>query len=448
MRATLFFRASCATCAFACGLAASARANPLDAFGFGSRQTAMAGAVSADVHDFSANYYNPAGLALAQRMELSIGYMNVDQSLKINGLDSGVDPVRGLVGGLVAPGVIAGIPFAFGFAIHLPDDRLSRVRAEQQDQPRWELYDNRNQRLYLAASLAVSPWPWLQLGGGLSFMSSTTGSINISGQLDIFQSDDSQVRHSVDADLTAIRYPEFGARITPTKDWAVAVVYRGQFSLSLDLNATLQGNISSLTTAYYDLQTTSVNNFLPQQVVLGNSWEPVKGLHASFDLTWVNWSAYVPPVSDVNVVLNIPAPKGGWPAGITPPTTPAPTAILPIVMHDRIVPRVGVEWRAFHADHWEGFVRGGYEYDKTPIGAQTGETNYIDRDRHAFSLGLGGRAVDLIPELPRDLRLDVHAQLSELPTGTTLKASPADFIGDYTAGGHIWNVGVTLTAGF
>ncbi len=448
MRARIKPFASSLACVFACAFASPARANPLDAFGFGSRETAMAGASSADVHDFSANYYNPAGLALARRLELSVGYMSVNHALKINGRDSGVDPVRGLVGGLVAPGVIAGVPFAFGFAIHLPDDRLSRVRAEQQDQPRWELYDNRNQRLYLAASLAVSPVPWLQIGGGLSFMSSTTGAIDISGQLDIFQTDNSQVRHSVDADLTAIRYPELGVRIAPAKNWAVAVVYRGQFSLSLDLNAKLRGNISGLTTAYYDLQTDSVNNFLPQQLVLGNSWEPVKGLRANFDLTWVNWSAYVPPVSDVSVVLNIPPPKGGWPANITPPTTPAPTTILPIAMHDRIVPRVGVEWRVFQSNHWEAFVRGGYEYDKTPIGAQTGETNYIDRDRHAFSLGLGGRAVDLIPELPRDLRLDVHAQLSELPTGTTTKASPVDYVGDYTAGGHIWNLGATLTAGF
>ena len=56
--------------------------------------------------------------------------------------------------------------------------------------------------------------------------------------------------------------------------------------------------------------------------------------------------------------------------------------------------------------------------------------------------------MDLIPELPRDLRLDVHAQLSELPTGTTTKASAADTVGEYTAGGTIWNVGATLTMGF
>ena len=64
------------------------------------------------------------------------------------------------------------------------------------------------------------------------------------------------------------------------------------------------------------------------------------------------------------------------------------------------------------------------------------------------TLGLGVRAMDLLAELPRDLRLDVHGQFSYLPTETTLKASAADLVGDYAAGGTIWNVGATLTMGF
>src|SRR3974390_2501681 len=76
-----------------------ARANPLDAFGFGSRETAMGGAVAADVRDFSAGYYTPAGLALAPGFELSAGYFRADHSLTMNGQSNGVDPVKGLVGG-------------------------------------------------------------------------------------------------------------------------------------------------------------------------------------------------------------------------------------------------------------------------------------------------------------------------------------------------------------
>jgi long-chain fatty acid transport protein len=448
MRRSRCIAAGAAAGVLALAFAGTAHANPLDPFGFGSRATAMGGAGAADVRDFSANYYNPAGLALAERPEISVGYMNVDHHLSINGQDSGVNPVRAMAAGIVAPGKLAGIPFAFGFGLHLPDDWISRVRALPQDQPRWELYDNRNQRLFLSANLAVSPWPWLQIGGGASFMSSTTATLDITGQANIFTPEQSQLRSAVSADLTAVRYPQAGVRVALSKKVALALVYRGQFSLDLDLKATIRGNISGLTTALYDFTTNSVNNFLPQQVVVGGAWDLTRDFRLDLDVTWVNWSAYVPPVADVQVSLNIPAPSGGWPAGITPPTTPAPTVIVPIVMHDRVVPHLGFEWRAVDARNWTGFVRGGYEYDQSPIGAQTGLTNYVDRDRHAFSFGFGVKATDLLAELPHELRLDVHGQFSYLPTETTLKSDPADLVGDYSAGGTIWNMGATLTMGF
>jgi long-chain fatty acid transport protein len=171
-------------------------------------------------------------------------------------------------------------------------------------------------------------------------------------------------------------------------------------------------------------------------------------VHADLDLTWVNWSAYVAPTAATNVTLSIPPPAGGWPPTITPPTAPTPTVVVPIHMRDTVVPHLGVEVRAFDVPKWQVLVRAGYEYDKTPIPPQTGETNYVDRDRHAFSFGLGVRARDLLAELPRDLRVDGHAQLSVLPTSTTTKADASDLVGEYTAGGTMWNVGGTLTMGF
>jgi len=425
-----------------------AHANPPDTYGFGSRETAMGNAAAADAHGVSANYYNPANLARSRGLELSLGYFRADHSLAMNGQDTGVDPVKGINGGLVIPGTLLGIPFAFGLGLHLPDDRLSRVRALRQEQPRWELYDNRNQRLYLAANLAIEPFPWLQIGGGLSFMSSTKGSLDITGSANVLRPDDSQLRHEVDADLTAIRYPQAGVRVALSDRIAMAAVYRGEFQLGLDLSAHLAGDISGLTTALYELETHSVNNFLPQQAVLGGSWLLTDDVRASFDATWMNWSAYVPPVARLDVVLDIPPPPGGWPATITPPQTPAPTRIEPLRMHDRIIPHFGGEWRVLKTARFQGFVRAGYEYSKTPIEPQTGLTNYVDRDRHTFSLGLGVTARDLAKELPAAVSLDVHAALSELIEATTRKANPADFVGDYTAGGHIVNLGAMLTVAF
>ncbi len=429
----------------------AARANPLDTFGFGSRETAMGGAVSADVHDFSAGYYNPAGLAHSP-FEIAIGYFRAVHDLRTNGKNNNVDPVAGLSGGLVVPGKVLGFPVAFGLALHLPDDRISRVRALRQEEPRWELYDNRNQRLYLAANVAISPWPWLEVGGGVCFMSATEGRLDITGEANLLNVSQSELRHEVSADLTAVRYPQLGVRVKVGRRAALALVYRGQFSLDLDLSARLQGDISlgaqPLTSAYYALQEHSVDAFLPQQVVLGSSFELTPALHANLDLTWINWSAYESPVADLKVNLDIPPPAGGWPAGITPPTVPAPTQLVPLVLHDRIVPHLGVEWRAVRVGKWDGLVRAGYEFQKSPIEPQTGVTNYIDRDRHSVSLGLGVRVASPAAVLPGDVRLDLHAQLSILPEEVTAKADPADLVGDYTAGGFIWNLGTTLSVGF
>ena len=426
-------------------LPATAAANPLDTFGFGSRETAMGSAMSADVRGWSSTYYNPAALARSRGLELGVGYFRADHTLEINGADNGVDPVKGFNGGLVAPGNLFGIPFAFGLAVHLPDDRISRVRALRQEQPRWELYDNRNQRLYLAANLAIEPFRWLWIGGGLSFMSSTRGRLDISGRANVFSPDSSSIRHEVDADLTAVRYPQFGARVALGDRVALAAVYRGEFQLGLDLTAHLNGDISGLTTALYDLHTVSVNNFLPQQVVLGGAWDITDDLKATCDFTWINWSAYVAPVAKLDVVLDIPPPAGGWPSTIQPPQAPAPTRIVPLTMHDRVNPRLGVEWRALSLRKVEGFVRGGYEWAKSPIDAQSGLSNYIDRDRHTMSVGLGTTLHDLARELPGALSIDAHFQYSALIEETTLKDSPADYVGDYTAGGHIINVGLTTT---
>ena len=95
--------------------------------------------------------------------------------------------------------------------------------------------------------------------------------------------DDSQLRHEVDADLTAIRYPQAGMRVALSDRVALAAVYRGEFQLGLDLSAHLSGDISGLTTALYELETHSVNNFLPQQAVLGGSWLVTDDVRASFD---------------------------------------------------------------------------------------------------------------------------------------------------------------------
>ena len=77
-------------------LSGRALAQPMDTYGLGSRSIAMGGAVTADVQDYSANYYNPAGLVRGSALRLGIGWFGAVHDLQVNGLSSNVDPMHGM----------------------------------------------------------------------------------------------------------------------------------------------------------------------------------------------------------------------------------------------------------------------------------------------------------------------------------------------------------------
>ncbi len=380
--------------------------------GFGSRETALAGGVSADVSDFTANYYNPAGLARARGPGIGIGYFRTDARITSQGQESSTGS-GGLTGGLVAPGRLFGRPVALGLGLH---------------------------SLYLAANVAVSPWDWLQIGGGLAFISATRARLNITGSADIFRTTESQLRHEVDTDLTAVRYPQAGVRVALSDRVALALVYRGQYKLGVDISARVTAGISGLTTARYEYDNQTVNDFLPQQVVLGGAWTVTDALRVLGDATWENYSARDTP-DEPRVSLDIPAPRGGWPPNIAPPSIPPTTAgasTLPTPWKDRVVPRVGIELRVLDTGRFQGFVRGGYEFGRSITGRPD------DPSRHAASFGLGARLVRPASFLPGEVRLDTHVRLS-VPLTTPRAAPDAGSCTDDETVGRSTNIGATLS---
>jgi long-chain fatty acid transport protein len=453
-----------AAAAFACvvvAFAPAASAHEPDSYGFGSRASAMGGAVAGDVRDFTAGYYNPAGLVAARGTELSIGYVAAQNHLAIDGQDAKVPGVHGLVGGLVAPGTLFGVPFAFGLAVHLPDTGLSRIHARKQEVPRWELYDDRSSILFLAVNLAIRPVKWLDLGGGVAFLAATRGRFSIAGTANVLAPYESQLRHEVDADLTAIRYPQAGARVTLGDLGAIGLVYRGQSRLRLELDAHLGGNVDFagvVVPLTYDLEAITVAGFLPQQVVLGASFAKVENLRVNVDLAWVNWAAYESPTARTTAHLAATVPAG---ASVTLPKDPKPTAVAPLAFENRVVPRVGAELvipvagapRAVHGEPklrrlLEIPLRVGYCFEASPVPPQRGVTNFVDADRHTVSGGFGVVLNAPSAVLPGTLRFDAHLAVSVLPERLESKDNPADLVGSYRASGSMLTGGATLTAGF
>lgn len=408
MRAIAF-----STAALAALLAsATAAAAPL---GSGSREVGMGSAVSADVSGFAANYFNPAGLARTRSAEITLGYSMADYTETKSGETSHLQ-LSGFTGGVVAPGKLLGVPLVFGLAI---------------------------QRLYIATNLAIRPWEWLQIGGGLAFVSGTRGHLDVTGGANIYRPEQSQLRHAVDASLTAVRYPQLGVRVELSKRAALALVYRGGYKQGVDLAARLYADISGLTTARYDYDSRGQTDFLPQQVVFGGAWMASDAVRVAGDVTWVNYAAIDPP-APVNMTLDVPPPAGGWPPSVPPPRIPPAKVIIPVKEHDAVIPRVGVEWRAVQTPRWEGFVRGGYEFFKSTTSYQPGTTVPLDPHRHALSAGLGARLVPGGSALPGSIRLDMHLRLS-IPQSDPANpyASP-----DATTVGLVLNAGAMLTVAF
>jgi long-chain fatty acid transport protein len=427
-------------------LAATARtaaANPADLFGFGARGQAMGGAQVAAADDATANYYNPALLARLDTIRIELGYQVALPTLKVNGQDNDVDSSRGTIIDIAVPGQLDGARFSVGAMLFLPDQALTRIRNQSAQQPRWALYDNLPQRLVFGANAALAIGERLAIGGGISYMAATKGVVQLKGLVGFPRPDQSQLALAIDVDLDTIRYPEAGIwyRALPWLDLAAA--YRGGFYLTIDLAFQLVGDIGSqgavpvVQNGHVNLHTVSQDLFQPPQFVAGFLARVTPRFQVAFDLEYERWSTFQnpsakidPPDLDLGMFNNL--------VNIPPfPPLPYPN------FHDILVPRLGLEWLAAQDAHRRVIARAGYWYAPSPAPEQVGESNFIDNDKHTFSIGAGYELRRGLGEIiPRPVSFDVSFGLTSLVPRDNRKLSPIDPVGDYVSSGHVFQMGI------
>lgn len=424
-----------------------AQANPMDAFGAGSRATAMGGAATAASEDSSANYYNPAGLVHGRDLRIDIGYRYAQPLLRIDGRDLGVDSSRGFLVGIVAPGHIGPFRFAFGATLWLPDQRLTRVRSLPFDQPRFVLFDNRPQRLYLAANLAIQIVPGLYVGGGLTFMSKTAGELFLKGSVAVSDPDASSLVSKINVDLVAVRYPQAGILWDATPWLSVGVTYRHSFVLELDQQFRIDGDVGNpgltpvVENGYFAAHSISSDLFQPWQLTGGAALRLERNLLLTFDVTYAAWSEFPVPAANLTLGLDIGVYNDRV---MLPPARSYP----PSRFHDIVIPRAGIEWRAWQRPKVALDLRGGYSYEPTPVPEQIGESNFADSDKHTFSVGAGVELANMTAILPRPIDIDVHFAGTYLPARANRKIDPLDQVGDFVADGVIVQMGLMLRSRF
>lgn len=427
----------CARAAALVALAAAspAAANPVDLFGLGARGQAMGGAQVAAADDTSASYYNPALLVRSPDIRIDVGYQLAVPHLTVDGRDTDVDVSRGLGLGLAVPGRVLGARLAVGAGLFLPDQQITRTRTLASERPRFVQYDNRPQRLFLAADVALELPGHLALGVGIAYMSSTQGSVELDGLVAIPDPEASDLDLAIDVDLRTIRYPTAGAAWQATPWLTLAASYRGGFKLVLDQRFVITGDIGGpgappvVPDGYLDLRSRAQDLFQPAQLTVGASAQVTPRLTVAFDLALHRWSAFENPAARIDLALDL----GDFNDLVDiPPQDPLPAPHF----HDIAVPRLGVEY-ALGGARRRWTARGGYVFEPSPAPAQRVATNLIDNDRHTLSAGLGVELPGLGGIVLRPLSLDLSLAATWLPGRDHAKVFAADPIGDYRSGGAV-----------
>lgn len=429
-------RASATLIAALCVAAPSvARANPVDLFGFGPRGQAMGGAEVAAAEDTSASYYNPALLARSPDIRVDVGYQLAVPHLTIDGRDTGVDASRGLALGLAVPGRLLGARLAVGAGVFLPDQQITRTRTLASERPRFVAYDNRPQRLFLAANVALELPGELSIGAGIAYMSSTQGTVELDGLVAIPDPEESDLALAIDVDLKTIRYPQAGVAWRARPWLTLAASYRGGFKLVLDQTFIIRGDVGApgspplVEDGFLNLRSRAQDLFQPAQLTVGASAQVTPRLLVAFDLAWHRWSAFENPAAHIDLGLDL----GQFNDLVDiPPQLPVPAPHF----HDIAVPRLGGEY-SFGDARRRWHARGGYVYEPSPAPVQRAATNLIDNAKHTLSAGLGVEVPGLGGIVLRPVAIDLGLAVTMLPGREHAKLIAADPIGDYRSGGAV-----------
>jgi len=412
-------------------LAASPAAlgNVPDLFGVGSRAIARGGAFTAVADDFSAVYYNPAGLTQHEGATFTLAPTLVSADLWLRDPGLPAESVRlpsahGVHAGVVAPiGRLVDLEgLWFGLSLYAPYSFVLDAEVPPRADTRYlPVFHDAWRRVSATVAVAYDIAGVVSVGLGIDLFMDLGGRNVIKvGSREHQWNEDEQVEIDLIRELTMDPALFAGVHATLT-DWLrVGVSYRMEerADTSFDPNDVRLGNFD------VDMELKLANFYRPHQITLGVALAPHPLIDVSLDAALQLWSGYLDPHA----------------------RRPDPA------FSDVVVPRVGV---AVSPTDWLG-ASAGYFFHATPVPDQTGETNLVDSDRHGLSAGL---SLDL-RGLCVPLTLEAHLQVQLLSERTTTKdlaqipdADPEtaglqivnEGYPTFTAGGTLLSGGLTLT---
>ncbi len=432
-------RAAAAALGAAALLAAGpAAAGVFETYGFGARAASMSGAQAAFADDYSAVFYNPAALTVHKAPHVGTGIDVVLPRLRIDH-DQPADEETpadrlpqsnvGVHLGLLFPlGGLIQNRFAVGVGLYLPTIQVTRVDATETETPHFYRYGSLPDKLSLVLGAAFELHDTVSIGVGYQFLGSLDGSAKV--ELDLLTQRFTRKNLSVDvhADSGLIA----GLLVRPSDNLRLGFSFRDALQLRYDLITEI--GIEGVGRLVADISGTSL--YTPQQYTWAAAYDVVDSLTLTADLVWARWSEAPDPSAHFDIRLD------GGALGLE--SIEADSAPVDLAAVDTLSPRVAVEWRPDPA--WA--VRAGYGFRPTPLPSQTGRANDLDSDTHQLAVGGGFSFADPLALHSAPVTIDLTAQLNWLVDRAHLKRAADDPVGDSTAGGAIWRLGLTLRHDF
>jgi len=421
-------------------------AGPFELTGFNPRNKSMAGAQTAIADDYTATFYNPALLATRHSLNfgaaLSVVYPNTTIALEQQlAEDSPYQPeLPGFEGGAALGfdfpvGGKIGDRLAIGLGVYLPATEVARIRTLDPMVPQFYLWESGMGRLEVMPAVAVRWFDWLTTGVGIRATGGLIGPTR-------FQVDPVAGTESHREFDTALKYqiaPTMGIALGPLFGLRLGGVYRGALGMPIDFPSHIGVDGTDIEA---EIRFGSINIYSPHTISIGAAYTFLDNrITLSVDLQYLRWSDAPDPSVQFGIdtsgndldrlgigdSLDIPAP------GLERTVVPG--------FQDTLVPRAGLEF--FPVEFLA--VRCGYFYRPTPLPNQTSGSNYVDNNTHGLTSGVGLTFQDPLEAFANPITIDASAQVLILAERSARKDDASDPVGNWKAGGQIFDFAIAVT---
>ncbi len=370
---------------FCLSFPAATKANIQEACGLSAKAISMGNAFSAIADDFSASYYNPAGLGQHDNHSLEINYIFCQPQLKQylsanpNAVNAQEDihfrsAIIGTTFDLSRAINTHGRNLVLGIALTVGDNLKVawRIHDWNPQVPRFIHYGDYMNRVHVFSGTGMEIIKdKLYVGGAINLTQDMGAEVTVT----VDPLEEGALSKEIDIDGDSEISPIAGILAKPFSWLSIAYTYRDGWvqKTPVTMNTILAAFGSPLSPLLSPLSVKLpvTDYYLPWNMTIGMAVTLSDSLVCSFDVTHYHWSDFKLPMWEGKIKT--------W--------------------RDTLLPRFGIEYKV----NEELVLRGGYYFEGSPVPDQSDTlSNHLDFNKHVLSAGLGYTVIKVpfIGELP------------------------------------------------